>query len=70
MVIMLEAFLFSAAPVWGLGSVAGGDGTISTAITGWPGAPMIVAGIIAGLLNALRALRTLWTEPPREGVKA
>ena len=60
-----EAFLVGALPLWGIGSIDGNTGGLSTPIM-WPAGPLIVGGILAGLLNGIRAVRTLSQAPPEK----
>ncbi len=57
----LEAFLVAALPVWGLGSI---DAESMTGALKLPTAAMIVGGGLTGVLNGVRALRTLGIAPP------
>jgi len=64
MLAALEAFLVAALPVWGLGSI---DTESTSRALVLPTLSMIVGGGLAGLLNTVRALRTVAMHPPRAG---
>ena len=57
----LEAFLVGAGPVWGIGAID--TESVSRALV-VPTTSMILVGALSGLLNGVRALRTLAMPPP------
>jgi hypothetical protein len=61
----IEAFLVAGLPLWGLSAAGTSNGTASGHIVTWPALPMMVGGALAGVLNGIRAIRNLRTEPPK-----
>lgn len=57
----LEAFLVGALPVWGLGAIDTESVVGALKLPTWP---MLLGGLLAGLLNGVRALRTLAMPAP------
>ncbi len=66
MLAFLDSFLLAGLPVTGLVSATTNGGAAS--IHSWPSGVSILAGILVGAMNGIRAVRNLRMPPPTKGV--